>query len=265
MISPFDRLGDILVNLGSIDRNSLEDFQHQAQMDVVLSKEHSISIEKLVAEDRRNYFNKYKSSLIGKRLISANLITEDQLNQALSVKAVMETTFPDIPKNNLVDISKILQKISRSTNIYSVLNLIMEYCNKVIQAEASTLFLYNKEKDTLIFDVVTGEEKDFLIKKEMPVTRGIVGWAFQNKSSCIVNDVTNDERFYSAFDESTGFKTRSVLCVPLRVNFKTEGVLEVVNKFANQPFTEEDESLLQILSNQVGIHLENRINYGILT
>ena len=258
--TPFDRLGDILVSLGHINRKTLEHFIYQEQTNYIASnKQHHTSIEKLVTKDRHHYVSGYNSYFIGERLVAAKLIINEQLEQALSLQKDLKSSFPDIPKNKLILVPEILHKISRSKNIYSILNLIMDYCNKVVGAEASTLFLHNKERNTLIFDVSTGVGKNFLTEKELSVNEGVAGWVFQNNKSTIVNDVVYDKRFCSNFDKDSGFQTRNILCVPIRVNAKAEGALEVINKIGNKPFNKNDECLLQILSNQVGIHLENRV------
>jgi len=258
--TPFDRLGDILVSLGHINRKTLEHFIYQEQTNYIASnKQHHTSIEKLVTKDRHHYVSGYNSYFIGERLVAAKLIINEQLEQALSLQKDLKSSFPDIPKNKLILVPEILHKISRSKNIYSILNLIMDYCNKVVGAEASTLFLHNKERNTLIFDVTTGVGKNFLTEKELSVNEGVAGWVFQNNKSTIVNDVVYDKRFCSNFDKDSGFQTRNILCVPIRVNAKAEGALEVINKISNKPFNKSDECLLQILSNQVGIHLENRV------
>ena len=259
MANPLDRLGDILIDLNYIEREALESFFYKGHMENITSGVQNTSIQNLLSGDRRIYHSGDNSNLLGTQLLASNLITNEQLEKALLIKKNLGSNKPTVSSNKLILIAEILYKISRSDNIYSVLNLIMEYCSKVICTEASTLFLYNKERNTLSFDVVTGREKGLLMQKEMPVGEGIAGWVFQNNKSSIVRDVLNDERFNDSFDKLADFKTKSILCVPLRVNNKPEGVLEVINKIGNNPFDKDDESLLQILANQVGLHIENRI------
>lgn len=256
-LNPFDRLGDILVNLGYIDRKILEKFVYQKQDEIQKSNKLRSSIEELVSEDRGQFLASYHSHYLGEVLVEAKLITNKQLKEALHLQE--DIKFPNIPKNKIVLLSEILHKISRSRNLYSVLNLVMNYCNKVVDAEASTLFLHNKEKNALIFNVTTGDKKNMVIEKAMPVNEGIAGWVFQNDKSAIVNNAASDKRVCKSFDKQTGFKARNVLCVPVRVNYKPEGALEVLNKIGNKSFSKKDECLLNILSNQIGVHMENRI------
>jgi len=146
--TPFDRLGDILVALGHINRKTFEHFIYQEQTNYIArNKQLHTSIEKLVTDDRHHYVSGHNSYFIGERLVVAKLIINEQLEQALALQKDLKSSFPDIPKNKLILVPEILHKISRSKNIYSILNLIMDYCNKVVGvgAEASTLFLHNKE------------------------------------------------------------------------------------------------------------------------
>ncbi|ODS30953.1 MAG: GAF domain protein [Candidatus Scalindua rubra] len=259
-LKPFDRLGDILVSLGYIDRDNLEESIYQKQAEVTEDEEFQSSIEKLVSKDLLRSLSTSHSHYIGETLLEAHLITPEQLKEALVAQENLKTLFSDIHKNKLVFIPMIIYKISHSRNIFNILNIVMNYCNKVVGAEASTLFLRNnKEKEPLTFNVITEEKKNLHIEKDIPVNKEIAVWVFQNNKSTIVNDVSSDERVCKDFDKETGFKARNILCVPVRVNYKAEGALEVVNKIGNKPFDKEDECILNILSNQIGVHLENRI------
>ena len=58
-------------------------------------------------------------------------------------------------------------------------------------------------------------------------------------------------------DERTEFKTRNIICVPVKVKEKTIGVLEAINKKEGEEFDEEDLSLFTSLADQVAIALDN--------
>jgi signal transduction histidine kinase len=78
-----------------------------------------------------------------------------------------------------------------------------------------------------------------------------------NQQSIIVNDAPRDTRFAAQVDAETGFQTRNILCVPLTVQGRLVGVLEVLNKEGDKGFTEEDKNWLEKLGNQASIALEN--------
>jgi signal transduction histidine kinase len=78
----------------------------------------------------------------------------------------------------------------------------------------------------------------------------------------IINDVKTDSRFYAGMDQSTGFETKSLVAVPLKAKGKLIGVLEVINKEDNTPFTPKDELLLTIFGAQAAMAIENARLYG---
>lgn len=95
-----------------------------------------------------------------------------------------------------------------------------------------------------------------LIGRRIPEHQGIVGWVVQHNESLIVNDAQNDRRFYSGIDALTGFKTRSVLCVPLRVHHQAIGAIEMLNK-RDGPFAQDDVDLLEAVAAIASVALDN--------
>jgi putative nucleotidyltransferase with HDIG domain len=85
---------------------------------------------------------------------------------------------------------------------------------------------------------------------------GIAGWVAQNGKPLIINAPQKDSRFFKGMDEKTEFRTRNIICVPVKVKEKAIGVLEAMNKDGGG-FDEEDLSLFVSLSDQVAIALDN--------
>jgi signal transduction histidine kinase len=85
---------------------------------------------------------------------------------------------------------------------------------------------------------------------------GIAGRAAREGKPILVPDVERDTRFTPRVDAHTGFKTRSIVCVPIKHKGRLVGVLEVLNK-RRGPFEENDVELLTVVSNQIGIAMEN--------
>jgi sigma-B regulation protein RsbU (phosphoserine phosphatase) len=94
-------------------------------------------------------------------------------------------------------------------------------------------------------------------KIQLRVGEGIAGWVAQSGQPLIVPDVSKDTRFYSGSDEATGFKTRSILAVPLKVKDRIIGVAEVLNPLHDKSFTEDDLDLFSTFSRQVALAIEN--------
>ena len=73
----------------------------------------------------------------------------------------------------------------------------------------------------------------------------------------MVHDVQQDPRFSRSADKQSGFTTRNMVCVPVRVREKLVGVLQAINKRGSGRFSERDLQDFLTLSHQVGIAVEN--------
>ncbi|PKK91245.1 MAG: hypothetical protein CVV64_05600 [Candidatus Wallbacteria bacterium HGW-Wallbacteria-1] len=153
--------------------------------------------------------------------------------------------------NSVLDVSKLIE-------------IIMEMAKKVLNAEASSLMLIDEKTGELVFKVAHGEVGEKIKEIRIPQGKGIAGWVAQSGKSLLISDVTKDSRFYSAADEKTNFKTRSIICAPLISKEKTLGIVEVLNKRPGKggtSFTENDLRLLEALANQSAVALENAVLY----
>jgi phosphoserine phosphatase RsbU/P len=129
----------------------------------------------------------------------------------------------------VVEVSALINSI---TEFDELLSAILDVARRVMRAEASSLFLIDPETGDLELTIARGPAGDTLSrpgKIKIPRGRGIVGWVQEQRKSLVVTDAYNDPRFYPELDKSSGFVTRSVLCIPLFQSDVEIGVLEVLN------------------------------------
>jgi sigma-B regulation protein RsbU (phosphoserine phosphatase) len=156
---------------------------------------------------------------------------------------------------SLIDVSAI---ISSTLDLEELMNLVMEKAQAVMNAEASSVMLLNEETGELECEIALGTVQEKIKDKiHLKVGQGIAGWVAQQGEAIIVPDVDSDNRFYSEIDNSTGFKTRSILAVPLKVKEKVIGVAEVINRRDAQPFTEDNLAIFTTFCRQVALAIEN--------
>jgi GAF domain-containing protein len=86
---------------------------------------------------------------------------------------------------------------------------------------------------------------------------GIVGIVAQSGEPETVNNVREDPRWNDNVDEVTGFATNSILAVPLTHRGRTTGVIELINRIDDKPFTETDQGLMVALASIAAIALDN--------
>jgi len=114
----------------------------------------------------------------------------------------------------------------------------------IMDVNASSLILINKETENLYFIAATGEKKDQLKKFELKKREGIAGFVAEMGESLIVPDVSRDRRWYGKITDTLKFKVKSIAAVPLKIDGKTVGVLEIIDKINKEPFTNDDLSKL---------------------
>lgn len=148
------------------------------------------------------------------------------------------------------------QAVSNSLNLTTVLHEATELAVHVLSAEAATLFRVDEERGSLGFLITKGAAAEVLEEQRLPLDQGVVGWVAKRHKSLIVDDVRNSELFDPSTDTQTGFQTRNILCVPLRNQDRTVGVIEVLNKKGGD-FTADDTEWLEMMGQHIAIALDN--------
>ncbi|MFA5858945.1 MAG: GAF domain-containing protein [Elusimicrobiota bacterium] len=151
---------------------------------------------------------------------------------------------------------EIAKTISASLDLDTILKKIGLAAEQVTDSEASSIMLLEDDKQHLYFKSASGEKSGVLKKFKIPISSGIAGWVASNRESVIVADAQNDARFFKKADDSSGFITRSILCVPMIVGNELIGVAEVLNKKTGT-YTQEDKETLENLANFAAVVLSN--------
>ncbi len=152
---------------------------------------------------------------------------------------------------------KITRALNSSLDPEYVPTLIVERAPVLLDAEEGSLLLLDEETGELVFRYAAGPAGQQLLGQRLPPGKGIAGYVASSGQAAIVNNARDDGRFYRAMDGDTGFHTRSILAVPLRGINGVRGVIEVLNRRDDAPFTDEDRVLLEALADQAMIALEN--------
>jgi len=151
----------------------------------------------------------------------------------------------------LVEVSALINGITESEELLAA---VLDVARRVMNAEAASLFLVNA--DGALELAVATNPHDPSQRIVVPRGRGIAGWVLENGSSLLVPDAYADPRFYREADKQTGFRTRSILCVPLLRNAKEVGVLQVLNPNGREAFDTSDLSAFEAYGNLVATAIE---------
>jgi len=131
---------------------------------------------------------------------------------------------------------------------------IVRKTTEVMEADRSSLFLYDAETNELWSKIAEGLE----IKEiRFPVGIGIAGDVAKTLVPTNIPDAYDDERFNQAFDKQTGYRTKSVLCLPIsNMDGDLVGVIQCLNKKGDVPFDEHDQKFLGTLGSHAAVALE---------
>jgi adenylate cyclase len=149
---------------------------------------------------------------------------------------------------------EITAAISSELQLLPLLSKIMETTTEILDADRSTLFLYDEKRKELWSQVAQGME---LREIRFPSHLGIAGAAFTAGETINIPEAYDDQRFNKEVDKKTGYRTRSILCMPVKnKEGKGIGLIQVLNKKGG-PFTRTDENRLRAFAAQASIAIEN--------
>ena len=151
----------------------------------------------------------------------------------------------------LVEASNLLNS---SLNLKKVLTVLVDLATKNLDAERGTIYLVDKEKQEIWSQVAKGEEtREF----RLPIGQGIAGSVAKTGKTVNLKDAYQDKRFDKEFDKKSGFKTKTMLCTPMKdKKGKIVGVFQILNKEKGF-FSEDDLSFLSALSIPATLAIEN--------
>ncbi|MDB4974881.1 MAG: Adenylate cyclase [Myxococcaceae bacterium] len=144
--------------------------------------------------------------------------------------------------------------LGSTLDLNELLALVVTRVSQVLDAERSTLYLLDEDTGELWSKVAEGAE---VVEIRLHVGEGLAGWVAQNGRGVNIKDAYLDPRFDPYWDRKTGYRTRSIMCVPMKNHHgRTLGVIQALNK-RDGYFTIEDESLLGALGAQAAVCVEN--------
>lgn len=153
-------------------------------------------------------------------------------------------------------LSQIYRDLSVTSNLKELIQKLIETTIHIIGCERGTIFLNDNQ---------TGELYSFIAKGDLQFeirilnTAGLAGWTYTNNEPLIIDNVDDDDRHNKQIDDMTGFKTKSILCVPLRnANDELLGVTQMLNKIEGD-FNESDIKFVQMLTEHAAMAIQNKV------
>ncbi|WP_069130680.1 histidine kinase dimerization/phosphoacceptor domain -containing protein [Rhodohalobacter halophilus] len=160
-----------------------------------------------------------------------------------------------VPDRNIRVLLDTIEGINQTKEFKSVLIESMEAIRLVMNSEASSLILQDRDTGELYVSMPTGPVKSDIVGKNIPKNKGISGWVVANRRPYLTNKPSESEYFYGELAE--GFTTRNIICVPL-INRDNEviGVMQALNRRSGEEFTSRDVPVMQALASHVSCAIE---------
>ena len=177
----------------------------------------------------------------------------ERLSPDLSEAAPFGVTVVDVSASQSGDL------VGRERAFDDLLDFLAREAVGDMEADRSSIFILDESRQELWSRVALGLGEQVI---RFPSNRGIAGHVATTGEMLNVEDPYADERFNPAVDRQTGYRTRSILCGPLRArDGRVIGVLQVLNKRGDGPFIAEDIKRFERVTSRCALAIENALMY----
>lgn len=157
--------------------------------------------------------------------------------------------------SRLYDIVGSLNSIIR---LDQLLDQIVTSAADMMEAQGSALMLVDSHGRNLTFEVISGDSSEQLKGLVLPIDeRSVAGLVALRGVPYIENDAEHSPYFSGQVDKQTGYTTRKLICVPLKVQNRITGVIEVLDKMSGEDFDTSDLKLLEAIADAAAVAIEN--------
>ena len=154
-------------------------------------------------------------------------------------------------------ISDVSRALSSTLNVQQIYQLLTGPIRQTLAVETLSIGLVEPVTGDIVFvDKLLGPMFERLPPVRLKRGQGIAGWVAEHQEPVIINNAYSDQRFFSGVDQRSGFRTASMICIPLKVNERTIGVLQAINRQFGR-FTGHDLELMQGLGGPLAAAIEN--------
>jgi len=155
-------------------------------------------------------------------------------------------------------VGEVGKALTKNLRVDDVLTTVGRSLSQLLRPANWSLLLVDEQKQELYFKVAVGEAAPMLKDLRLKIGEGIAGWVARYREPVVAARVSEDPRFSPRIDSISGFKSSSVICVPLVCRDRVVGVLELVKDAADpEPYGAEHLELLTPLADFYAIAIDN--------
>jgi len=154
-------------------------------------------------------------------------------------------------------LAAISELMGTSLPFEEVITNAMQFASSTLGVDGSSLLLVHPKEGDLYYTIPLGAKADQLKKIQLAKGEGIAGFVVESGRPLVVSDVTREPHFSKRLDQMTKFKTRSIVCVPLRVGDDLIGAIGVVSRNNKEALGDKDLDKLTAISGPVAMMIQN--------
>lgn len=159
-------------------------------------------------------------------------------------------------------ITDVSRALSSTLNIQQIYELLTGPIRQILNVETLSIGLVEALTGDIVFvDKLFGPMFERLPPIRLKRGQGIAGWVAEHQEPVIINNAYSDRRFFSGVDQRSGFRTSSMICIPLTVNERVIGVLQAINRQFGS-FGAHDLELMESLGGPLAAAIENANLYA---
>ncbi len=151
--------------------------------------------------------------------------------------------------------------IVSSLELEHILEGIMEEVHTYFSPENWSLLRYDPNPEELYFVISHGIDFESVKNVRLKKGEGIAGYVVETKKPVFVPDTSIDNRFTDKIDRITGFRTKSIIAVPMIFRDTIYGVIELINKAQGGVFTSDEYLILKTIADFSAIAFANSLLY----
>ena len=167
-------------------------------------------------------------------------VDQEPLNEKRVRQALVDAA---VRFNSIFDVTELLGSV-RETSV------------ALLPAEAASVLLLDEENQEFVSE---------LQQTRAPSRQGIAGWVLQERKPASVSDASADPRFHEALDGARGINAHALIAVPLSVQGRSIGVLEIVNRRGGGAFSAGDVEIAAALGDLAAVAINNARLYRKIT
>ncbi|OHS99538.1 3'5'-cyclic nucleotide phosphodiesterase family protein [Tritrichomonas foetus] len=158
-------------------------------------------------------------------------------------------------QDHYIELLTTAESLSSVIDKDQLFEMIMTRSRRLVSADRCSLFTTDRKREYLLSKVASGTSRSIVL----PISQGIAGHVATTGQNLNIADAYEDERFNKDVDLSTGYRTKSILCLPIIGRAEAViGVTQMINKQGeNGVFTENDINLMKAFNVFCGIALSN--------